>query len=139
MQSAQDAGWMSTPNLLELPPRRVLIVVEDAALAELLLELLREAGHEAVLAEGQAGLGQALDGGVFDAMIVDLDTRSRSGPVLIEELRARSPSTTVIALLPCGGLPPRPSQIPYHLAIEKPTRLNALLAAVSLAHHISSH
>jgi len=130
---------MSTPNLLELPNRRVLILVEDGALAELFFELLREAGHEAELAEGLEDLGRALDGGAFDAVIVDLDTRARSGPGLVEEIRARAPATTVIALLPCGGLPPGQPQIPYHLAIEKPARLLTLLAALSVVHRVSSH
>jgi DNA-binding NtrC family response regulator len=130
---------MSTPNLLELPNRRVLIVVEDVALAELLFELLRDAGHEAALAEGQEGLGQALDREAFDAVIVDLDTRSRSGPELVEAIRARAPATTVIALLPCGGLAPGHPKIPYHLAVEKPARLLTLLSALSVARRVSSH
>jgi ActR/RegA family two-component response regulator len=103
--------------------KRVLLIVEDAGLSELLAEALRDAGHTPVLDE---------DSRAVDAAIVDLDTRARNGAAVIAELRERMPDATLIALLPCGGLP---TGIPVgaHRAIEKPARLQAVLSAVQTA------
>jgi DNA-binding NtrC family response regulator len=114
--------------------RRVLVVVEDAQLAELLGDALADAGHECQLVQASAGLRAALRQRSFDAAIVDLDSRARDGAELVGLLRAEAPHTTVIALLPCGGLLPLQPRIPYHLALEKPARLQALLAALAARH-----
>lgn len=113
--------------------RRVLIVVDDAALAEMLGDVLGEAGHVAVLASDGDGVEAALAAGRFDAAIVDLDTRARNGVQLLVRLRELAPATTAIALLPCGGLPTGAAGLPYHLAIEKPARLSVVLGAVNVA------
>jgi DNA-binding NtrC family response regulator len=114
--------------------RRVLVVIEDRALSDLLAEALVDAGHGAVQADDLAAALEALATQPFDAAIVDLDTRARQGAHLIARLRADQPATTVIALLPCGGLPGAGEPPGYHLAIEKPARLAAILSAVNVAH-----
>jgi len=119
-------------------PRRVLLVVEDGALAELLVEALDDAGHTAVVADGIATARAALDRQPFDAAIVDLDTRARDGGEVVGFIRERSPATTVIALLPCGGLPQAARAVGYHLATEKPARLHALLSAIRASHAVDS-
>ena len=126
---------MATPST---PPRRawrnVLLVIEDRALSEVLSEALVEAGHLATQVEDAASAQSALAGQAFDAAVVDLDTRARDGVHLIARLRQEHPALTVIALLPCGGLPGGSGPPPYHLAIEKPARLSAVLSAVNVAH-----
>src|SRR5437764_9396108 len=82
---------------------RILVVVEDDALGELVGEALLEEGHAVVRADGRGRVEQALRDGEFDAAIVDLDTRGLGGAAVIALLRDRAPSTRVIALLPCGG------------------------------------
>ena len=120
-------------QLLDGSSRRVLVVVEDGALAELLLDALMDAGHAGeLLAEG-ADLRAAIGVGQFDAVIIDLDTRARTGPELVALVREAAPRTTVIALLPCGGLPSNHPRLAYHLAVEKPARLGALLSALAAA------
>ncbi len=114
--------------------RKVLLVIEDRALSEILSEALVEAGHAATQVEDAAAAQGALATQHFDAAIVDLDTRARDGDNLIAHLRTEQPGLTVIALLPCGGLRGGAGQPAYHLAIEKPARLSALLSAVSVAH-----
>ncbi len=130
---------MSMPSVLELPHRRVLLVVEDLALAELLLDSLKDAGHEGELADDERKLDRALDSRSFDAAIVDMDTRARNGAELIQSIRSRAPATTVIALLPCGGLGSGLATPHYHLAIEKPARLHTILAALSVSNPISAN
>jgi DNA-binding NtrC family response regulator len=114
--------------------RNVLLVIEDRALSDVLSEALVEAGHIATQVEDSIAAHGALAAQPFDAAIVDLDTRARQGERLIARLRAEQPALTVIALLPCGGLRTGTGQPAYHLAIEKPARLSAVLSAVSVAH-----
>ena len=120
-------------------PRRVLVVVDDPAFADVIREALADAGHAVDVAEDEAALRGALGRARFDAAIVDLDTRPRNGVRLLLQIRAASPATTLIALLPCGGLAPGAGGVPYHLALEKPPRLSALLRAVSVARAVASN
>ncbi|MCU1279587.1 MAG: Response regulator receiver domain [bacterium] len=114
--------------------RNVLLIIEDRALSEVLCEALVEAGHVATQVEDARAAESALAAQRFDAAIVDLDTRARDGARLIARLRAEHPALTIIALLPCGGLAGGAGQPGYHLAIEKPARLSAVLSAVNVAH-----
>lgn len=114
--------------------RTVLLVIEDRALSDVLAEALVDAGHAAVQVEDVLAAELAVAAQPFDAAIVDLDTRARDGVLLITRLRLERPALTVIALLPCGGLPDRGAPPQYHLAIEKPARLAAILSAVNVAH-----
>jgi len=125
----------SSPGSPPSPVRHVLVVVEDRALGDVLCEALDGAGHVAAQAEDAAAALNAVSDGEFDAVIVDLDTRARQGVALIAELRAHHPLLTVIALLPCGGVPAG-ARIPalHHVAIEKPARLSAIVSAVNTAH-----
>jgi DNA-binding NtrC family response regulator len=113
--------------------RSVLLVIEDRALSDVLSEALVDAGHVATQADDVPAAYGVLAGQPFDAAIVDLDTRARDGVQLIARLRIEHPATTVIALLPCGGLPAGAPPPAYHLAIEKPARLAAILTAVDVA------
>jgi DNA-binding NtrC family response regulator len=128
---------MSLAASLHVPAHDVLVLVEDNALTDLLLDALGRAGHRGQVAatgprEAEAALGRA----AFHAAIVDLDTRARNGAELVRIVRRRSPSTVVIALLPCGGLPRAQTPPPYHLGMEKPARLGTLLAALAMSHSL---
>jgi DNA-binding response OmpR family regulator len=114
--------------------RKVLLVVEDRALSDVIAEALVDAGHVATQVEDSAAAAAAIVAHAFDAAIIDLDTRARDGAHLVARLRTERPATTVIALLPCGGLPSGVEAPAYHLAIEKPARLAAVLSAVNVAH-----
>ena len=116
--------------LLARGQKCVLVVVDDGTLAELLVESLLEAGHVPQVAAFTDVIESALECVRFDAVIVDLDTWAREGIRVIDKIRQASPSTTVIALLPCGGMSSELEQVSYHLAIEKPARLKAVLTAV---------
>jgi DNA-binding NtrC family response regulator len=144
MQIARDdflARVLLSDGTMALPSTRtqgtwrtVLLVIEDRALSDVLAEALVEAGHSAVQVEDVPSAHEAVGQQRFDAAIVDLDTRARDGGSLIAHLRARHPQLTVIALLPCGGLAASSRPPLYHLAIEKPARLSAVLSAVNVAH-----
>jgi DNA-binding NtrC family response regulator len=117
---------------MDLPSRHVLVVVEDPQLADLLLDALSDAGHTGELASVES-LPAMLLGQRFDSAIVDLDTRARDGAATVKLLRGCAPNATVVALLPCGGMLPGGEPIPFHLSIEKPARLGAVLSALSRA------
>jgi DNA-binding NtrC family response regulator len=117
-------------------PRHVLVMIEDPQLADVLLDALCEAGHTAALATFEI-LPALLASERFDAAIVDLDTRARDGAATVALLREHSPDTTVVALLPCGGLPPGRDPVPYHLSLEKPARLRAVMTALAASQAIS--
>jgi DNA-binding response OmpR family regulator len=129
----RDANPMATAAPpLATPRSRVLVVVDDASLAELLLDALGEAGHEALVAESHDAVVRLLTAGPFHTAIVDLDTRSRDTVDLVGYLRRCDADLKVIVLLPCGGDAPSMAAVPYHLAIAKPARLQALLSAVAV-------
>jgi DNA-binding NtrC family response regulator len=114
--------------------RTVLVVIEDRALSDVLAEALVEAGHDIAQVDDAAAAERAVALRRFDAAIVDLDTRARQGAGLVAHLAATQPQLTVIALLPCGGLPASARPPLYHFALEKPARIAALLSAVNIAH-----
>ena len=117
---------MSPPA--DFAPRRVLLVVEDDSLAELLDELLREAGHHSArLDDNLPSLPPNAD-----VILVDLDRHARDGVALLTRLRRAAPASTIVALLPCGGLPSGADSEPIDcdVAVEKPARLSAVLAAI---------
>jgi ActR/RegA family two-component response regulator len=126
---------MSTSDSLAALPnaKRVLVVSEEVAFAEMLAESLLEAGHLAQLASPEAVLAGEVSLAAFAAAIVDLDTSSRNARAAVDRIRAASDKTMVIALLPCGGLPTEYAATPYHLAIAKPARLKAVLTAIAAA------
>jgi len=77
---------------------RVLLVEDDATIAEFVERGLREAGFAVDLAaEGRAGLERALRGG-YDAAIVDVMLPQMDGLALIDAVRARGVRTPVLIL-----------------------------------------
>lgn len=117
------SGW-------SIPRKFVLLVVEDDAMADLLVDALLEAGHVAQLATTLEVVRGEIDCSLFDAAIVDLDSWDRHGTIAIARLREDAPSATILALLPCGGRASEFAGVRYHVALEKPARLTAVLAAL---------
>src|SRR5215218_10372916 len=71
-------------------PVRVLIIDDDVRLHELLASYLDQNGiHVTVAADGKKGLA-ALDGGVFDAVLLDVMMPGMDGLEVCKRIRARS-------------------------------------------------
>jgi DNA-binding response OmpR family regulator len=78
---------------------RVLLVEDDAAIAEFVVRGLREAGFAVDHAtDGDAGLASASAQPAYDVAIVDVMLPKRDGISLIEELRRRGVATPVLIL-----------------------------------------
>lgn len=77
---------------------RILVVEDDATIAEFVGKGLREAGFAIdVASDGRAGLEQAAAGG-YDAAIVDVMLPQLDGLALIDALRAKGIRTPVLIL-----------------------------------------
>lgn len=109
-----------------LQPRRILLCMEDDGLGDLLDETLSEAGHLTSRIRDDEELATAA---AFDSIVIDLDLRIHESRALLARLRLAFPASTIVALLPCGADPATPA-LGWDVALEKPARLRALLAAV---------
>ncbi|HZS36755.1 MAG TPA: hypothetical protein VFF06_08015 [Polyangia bacterium] len=132
---------MSSILFASIPPefRRVLVVVEEPSLLMLLAEALADAGHALAIADDPAGLRLAIEQGAFDVVVVDLETRRRDAARLASAIREVDPGTKVVVLLPSTGLPANAKPLRFHLAVERPARLTAVLTAVALARVVSQN
>ena len=83
---ARDAG---------LPPARVLVVDDEPQVREVLADLLRELGHEAVAVGGGAAALELLARGGFDLLITDLAMPEMDGLALAARVRAVAPATRI--------------------------------------------
>src|SRR3982750_2218139 len=78
--------------------RRILVVEDEAELALLIAQVLREEGYAAEMAgDGRSGLGRALTGD-FDLLILDWMLPDRSGIQVVRGLRAAEIGVPVLML-----------------------------------------
>lgn len=77
---------------------RILCIDDEPAILRLLQVVLRQDGHDAVLADSaRAGLDAlAGGGGAIDAVLLDLGLPDRDGLELLGAIRARSPAPIII-------------------------------------------
>ncbi len=73
-------------------PARVLVVDDEAEIAELMRAMLEGAGFEVAIAESGAVALELLDAARFDAVVSDLRMPDMDGATLWRELRARWPA-----------------------------------------------
>jgi DNA-binding response OmpR family regulator len=86
---------------------KVLVVEDEAKLADILVQGLRENGFLAEAArDGRAGLAQAL-ATPFDAVILDVMLPGRDGFEVLRSLRAAGSATPVLMLTARGGVDDR--------------------------------
>jgi DNA-binding response OmpR family regulator len=86
---------------------KVLVVDDEAQLAELVCRALTKAGHQAVKAgDGRAAITALETRGAFDAALVDIIMPEKEGIETIIEMRRRWPETPVIAMSGGGRISP---------------------------------
>jgi CheY-like chemotaxis protein len=75
---------------------RVLLVEDSRMVADLVGEVLREAGHEVVATSSMAAALAALAGPRFDVVVADLRLPDGRGETVVAAARARNPETAIV-------------------------------------------
>ncbi len=83
--------------------RRVLIVDDEQNLRHMLQTLLKREGYEPVGVASVEGALRELEGRPYDVVITDLRMPGQSGMDLVDEIRARGLSTTVVVMTAYGS------------------------------------
>ncbi len=119
-------------------PQRVLVVDDDAVVAETLHDILKFDGHEVRVAEGgQAGI-DAFRAGItagtpYDIVITDLGMPYVDGRAVAAAIKTASPSTRVMMLTGWGQRLQKEQSIPADVdcLLSKPATLQELRRAMS--------
>lgn len=119
---------------MQSAPKRVLIIEDDASIAQIIRILLEEAGHEVVHAtDGQAGLDRAARER-FDLFVLDLLIPRVHGYEVIQRLRASFRTRRVpIVVLSAKAYPPdqrKAMEVGADAFLAKPFEVDALTALV---------
>jgi two-component system response regulator PilR (NtrC family) len=81
-----------------MPDTRVLVVDDERSMRELLAIMLKQAGHEVVVADGGEAAIQALETTTFDLVITDLRMRRVDGLAVLRAAKEHSPQTVVLVV-----------------------------------------
>ena len=125
-------------------PLRILVVDDEVEIAEILCEILGDAGHHVALAHGGEEALQRLADGGFDAVLTDLKMPGMDGPALYRQIELRYPQLArrVIAITgdTLGGEVQRFVQTSGVPVIDKPfdpdeiiTRIDEVAAGLDAA------
>ncbi|MDP6979579.1 MAG: response regulator [Myxococcota bacterium] len=89
---------------METTARNVLVVDDDVAMREMVMSLLDDVGHKANEASNKSQALDCLASRPYDAVITDVKMPGGSGVELLEEIRAKHPSTPVILMTAFGSI-----------------------------------
>jgi len=121
---------MSTSRVSNLSGMHVLVVEDDLAVTQLLETALEARGADVTVATTAAELAASLEGGPYDAALIDLSPIKADAPGAIAKLRARHPRVAII--LVTGNA----DALPVALAgesvelVRKPFEIREVLAAL---------
>ena len=125
---------VSRPDLrTDLPRLRVLVVDDEDAVREVLVEMLEELKQDVIEARTAAEARDHLERGAFDLMITDLSMPDTDGLNLASEARRLTPSTRVVLATGYGQSPPagaRPDHALVDHILAKPFQLSDLEAVL---------
>ncbi len=114
---------------------RILVIDDEVQVREMLMEILRRAGHEVDGAEdGDIGL-RKVEQQQFDLVITDLIMPEREGIGTIIELRRNHPDIRIIAISGGGRIHPEnyleaARNLGVNRTFAKPFRKNDILEAI---------
>ncbi|MDX1673283.1 MAG: sigma-54 dependent transcriptional regulator [Longimicrobiales bacterium] len=83
---------------------RILVVDDDRAFRLSTAELLRQDGHTVALAEDASAAAEALEGGRFDLVLLDLRMPGLDGLSLLEVLRKRGEGVPILMVTGFGSI-----------------------------------
>ncbi len=114
---------------------RILVIDDEPAVRDILVDLLSRQGHDVVAcADGRAGIAR-LDGDPFDLVMVDLSMPGLSGWEVVRVVRQKSPATQVSLITGWGDQIDRDEvrQKGAEFLVAKPFNLDEILAVVDEA------
>jgi two-component system response regulator AtoC len=119
----------------EVRPLRILVVEDDAALAELFIQIFHERGHAIDRADDVASAVAVLVSEPFDVVLADLRLPGASGLELLAWVRRHRPSTRVIlaSAFVTRELATHARTLGAREVLSKPIEPTALVAAVEEA------
>ncbi len=98
LQRSRHVGDATDDTRAALPPLRILLVEDDATVADVITGLLRTRGHEVVhVLHGLAALSEVASGR-FDIGLLDLDLPALDGIAIASQLRAMGYELPLIAV-----------------------------------------
>ncbi len=130
---ARETEFSRPEQLADLPRLRVLVVDDEDAVREVLVEMLVELKQEVVEARTGAEAREHLAHGGLDLMITDLSMPGTDGLQLAEESRRLSPATRIVLATGYGQSPPagaRPDHALVDHVLAKPFQLSDLEAVL---------
>jgi CheY-like chemotaxis protein len=112
----------------------VLIIEDEPAIAMILSEVLRDHGHESVIAStGAAGLERLAQDPVPDLVLLDLFMPGLGGRAVLEHMRAGPGSRNIPVVVVTGAVPSVADFPPvgsYQALLGKPFNLSDVIAVV---------
>ena len=130
-----EPGSSARPRDVAPSGGRVLVAEDDAALRELLAELLTNAGHKVVsVPNGAQALIALQNPDAFDVVLTDLMMPGVGGEGVLAGARDRAPNVPVIVMTAFGGteVEERVRRFGAAAYFDKPFRLENLVAAIRL-------
>ena len=127
----------SLAHVDESPRTRMVLVVDDEPHIRELIRVVLVAGGFEVVGAGNADEAVAFyraNPGRVDLVLSDVQMPGCTGPELAVELRAISPEVRILLMSGFTGTQPPPPSLPKDIQVlEKPFKLDRLLAAVRAA------
>ncbi len=124
---------MSTSRVRALAGVRVLVVEDDDAVTQLLETALEGRGANVTIASTSAEFTTALDGGPYDAALVDLSPISSDTEAALAMLRGSSPGIELVLITGSADRLPDVVATEGMKLVRKPFELGEVLAALSSA------
>jgi len=123
----QPAGAAPSPEI----GGRILVVDDDAAVRDITVQMLRQAGYGVVEAEGgHAGLDALGRGEVYDLVVIDIAMPGLSGVETVRLARERWPALRVLYITGYAEIAGAELETGADPVLKKPFRLTELTAAV---------
>jgi DNA-binding response OmpR family regulator len=115
-----------------MKPRKILLVEDDALIADLLELILEDAGHEVFLARDGDAATTMVGGGdsIYDILITDIRLPGPDGWAVSRHVRAALPEIAVIYISGDGAHEWPENGVPRSLILQKPFAKAPILEAI---------
>jgi excisionase family DNA binding protein len=129
----QIDNWVTRRTAGGQDRMRVLVVDDDESVRSILTRWLHEGGCEATAVSGGQEAIHALEGAVFDLVLLDLMMPTMNGVEALREIKRMAPETMVVIVTAFydGQLMDQAMELGPIMALKKPVAKDALLTMVN--------